>query len=922
MLTSGPVPNPWNWTTTGCDLIPPTIISTNPVNMATGVALTQNVVITFSESMIPGSFNYVILPDPGGWMENWNPTTDVVTMTHNIFAPSTTYNFTVTAADDLAGNPLAAGPVANPWNWTTGAVDLTPPNITATNPVNMATGVPTNQAVVVTFSEPINTGTFTYTILPDPLGWMENWNPTFDTVTMTHNAFAPSTTYNMTVTAADDLAGNPLGPGPVQNPWNWTTGAGPDVTPPNITATIPVNMAIGVALNQDVVITFSEPMDTTTFTYTSLPDPGGWIWTWSVGDTIATGSHTDFAACSVYNFTVNAADDLAGNPLAPGPVPNPWNWTTGNCDVTPPQISVTNPVNMATGVALNQAVVITFSEAIDTATFMYNVIPNPGGWLWSWSGGNTIATGTHNNFAGMTTYNFTVTAADDLAGNPLAAGGVANPWNWTTMALDITPPTITTTSPVNMATGVATNQDVVITFSEPINTGTFAYTIVPNPFGWIWTWSAGDTVVTGSHLDFAASTTYNMTVTAADDLAGNPLGPGAVANPWNWTTGAGPDLTPPEISSTAPANLATGVPTTQDVVITFSEAIDTSTFTYTMVPDPGSWTWVWSGGDTIVTGTHADFTVSTTYNITVTAADDLVGNPLAAGAVPNPWEWTTASVAGTTGTLDGDVADEDGDPLEGATVKLFDSSNTQVNSTTTDSNGDFSFTVDAGTGYYVEVTLTGYQDGSADNLDVTVGGTTNAGTITLEADATIDGTIVDANGDPIKDATVELLDSNGDVVKTKTTGSNGKYSFTGIGYGDYSVRVSASGYGDKSSDQFAVDANNLDRTVPDIELAAAGEPGDGGMGDWLWILLVILAVVIVLIILMLLMRKKKKPEEPRLEMGPPGEAPPPPPDTGEMPPPPQGESVPPPEPMPAEPEPVPPTPEPDTPPPPPPPPPP
>src|SRR5207244_3248432 len=67
-------------------------------------------------------------------------------------APNTTYTATITTgAKDLAGNALANNLV---WTFITAPiVDTTPPTVTSTDPINGATGVPTNQSIHATFSE-------------------------------------------------------------------------------------------------------------------------------------------------------------------------------------------------------------------------------------------------------------------------------------------------------------------------------------------------------------------------------------------------------------------------------------------------------------------------------------------------------------------------------------------------------------------------------------------------------------------------------------------------------------------------------------------------------------------------------------------------------------------------------------------------
>lgn len=100
---------------------------------------------------------------------------------------------------------------------------------------------------------------------------------------------------------------------------------------------------------------------------------------------------------------------------------------------------------------------------------------------------------------------------------------------------DLVLPEVVGREPGPEATDVAVDAAIVITFSEAIDTGSFAYTVAPDPGGWSAAWRAGDTVVSLSHLDFAVETRYTVTVSAADDVAGNALGDAPVA--WAFTTG-------------------------------------------------------------------------------------------------------------------------------------------------------------------------------------------------------------------------------------------------------------------------------------------------------------------------------------------------------------------------------------------------
>ena len=97
-------------------------------------------------------------------------------------------------------------------------------------------------------------------------------------------------------------------------------------------------------------------------------------------------------------------------------------------DATPPQVSLTDPVDTATGVALNKVVTITFDEAMDTGTATIAFAINPlvtGATNITWAGGDTILIFTHTiDFAADTLYTITIsTDAEDTSGNALDGDG-------------------------------------------------------------------------------------------------------------------------------------------------------------------------------------------------------------------------------------------------------------------------------------------------------------------------------------------------------------------------------------------------------------------------------------------------------------------------------------------------------------------
>jgi hypothetical protein len=141
--------------------------------------------------------------------------------------------------------------------------------------------------------------------------------------------------------------------------------------------------------------------------------------------------------------------------------------------------------------------------------------------------------------------------------------------------------------------------------------------------------------------DLTPNTVVTATITTgATDLAGNAL---AANKTWSFTTGATADTTAPTVSSTIPADTATGVAINQNITATFSEAMDPTTITSTTftvmqgaTPVPGVVTYV---GTVATFNPTSDLTPNTVVTATITTGvTDLAGNALAANKT---WSFTT-----------------------------------------------------------------------------------------------------------------------------------------------------------------------------------------------------------------------------------------------------------------------------------------
>ena len=237
----------WNFTTgTSSDIVAPTVLSTDPANTATGVALNKKITAIFSEAMSPTSIvtSFVVKQGttPVLGTVSYSGVTALFSPT-SILTANTVYTATITTgARDTAGNALANDYV---WNFTTGATaDVTRPTVITTDPFHDVSNVALDKKVSASFSEAMNPLTITNTsfTLKDGI------NVIAGTVSYsgTTAIFSPSinltsnTEYTATITTgAQDLGGNALATDYV---WQFRTGT---IVPPPFLGSISMFGAFG-----------------------------------------------------------------------------------------------------------------------------------------------------------------------------------------------------------------------------------------------------------------------------------------------------------------------------------------------------------------------------------------------------------------------------------------------------------------------------------------------------------------------------------------------------------------------------------------------------------------------------------------------------------------------------------------------------
>jgi hypothetical protein len=354
-------------------------------------------------------------------------------------------------------------------------------------------------------------------------------------------------------------------------------GTGTTGSAPTVTATAPfakTPAVTGVATNSQVTVTFNKDMTASSINSTSftLACPVG---------TPVTGTVTYVAASRVATFApsvglptstvctatvTTAAKDSTGVALA-----NPFVWTfktAGTADTTKPTVTSTVPAASAVGVPTNSSVSAAFSETMDPATLTGAsfTLTGPGGAPIAGNvtyaiAGKAAIFSPSSVLAVSTVFTATVTtAAKDLAGNALAANKT---WTFTTgTTADNTAPTVSSTNPLDVATGVCTGKTVNATFSEAmnpqtINTSTFtlATTAGVSVTGLV-SYDAQTNIATftpAASLTGTPSTSYTVTIkggaSGVTDMAGNTLAADKVTT---FTTNASTCSTGPALGAAAP----------------------------------------------------------------------------------------------------------------------------------------------------------------------------------------------------------------------------------------------------------------------------------------------------------------------------------------------------------------------------------
>lgn len=575
----------------------PTVVSTDPVAGATGVPENGAVHVVFSEPLKPQSVNAQVLrvlhagAAAPGIVRLMPSGLELVFTPTGLLADFTQYDVVVNGVRDLAGNRLDA---AFQFSYTTGnLVDLVKPTLLASSPFSGATNVATNATVTLVMSEPIDplSVTATNVTLRDdtrnsavPVAFALSADATVLTL-VPATALPMKHSVRVSMTSVKDLFGNACNP----ITFNFTTGFTPDATGPRVIATSLPDGLNPAPLNATLAVRFDEPISRLGLGGIVLRQGGTVLSTQrtitvdAAGTVVTLTPSQALTANTSYVLSIAGIEDLSGNPLA---APVNVSFTTGTAsDTTAPTVVARTPPSSATGVPRNTVIETQFNERLNAVT----VNTTSASLLID---GSTSIPGTVSLSADGTVVRFTPseplqpqkfhsfgvsTTARDLAGNivSVAAGQLT-----TGSAVDTTAPLVQLQSLADGATAVPINGRFVVVFDAAVadrcvTAQTVQLTSNGNFVPVTLSLSTDRRTLTiAPQVALTANTAYSLHMQGVCDLAGNTLN--GFTSGFTTSTSATPDTAAPSVTIT-PAQNATNVPVTTQVVFNFSEAMDVTT---------------------------------------------------------------------------------------------------------------------------------------------------------------------------------------------------------------------------------------------------------------------------------------------------------------------------------------------------------
>jgi YD repeat-containing protein len=587
------------------DTVAPTVVTVAPSDLATNIGTNALASVNFNKAINPISVTGSTIALTAG------TTTEVpssiafssdykrVSITPQApLPPSTQMAMAINGVTSQAGVPV----VSHTTHFTTMAgPDFSAPTVVSSSVLSGQTGVPVNSVFSLTFSKPMDIGSYLPAYVniyggpypsgaPSTVSWSADQTTIFILPTSPLNV---GNQYCLESYYMTDLSGNPQ-----QNfAICFTAAFTANTTPPTVVNTSPENTETLVPVNAPVQILFSEPVQPTSISQITLTTGGSTVAvapSFSAANQLLTLTPKLplLASNATYTISITGVKDTAGNQMT-GTVKN--TFTTGpTFNLIHPSVTGADPPNGATAVGTNIAPHIVFSERLNPLSVvtsanetydhgsveLYNNVTQkyvPATVSMSADRLTAILTPasalTPNTryylYVGYGQYYY------DVAGN---YGNAYQSSFVTGSGSDTTHASVTTISPANAQTSVPQNAQITVVMNDSIDPTTVtnnSITVTPSGgsaiAGTVTLASDGVTLTFAPAATLAANTTYKVAVGGFNDLEGNAV----TAFTSTFTTESGAyGSSSFSLLSTSPLNGATSVSVTSPVTFTMTNLIN------------------------------------------------------------------------------------------------------------------------------------------------------------------------------------------------------------------------------------------------------------------------------------------------------------------------------------------------------------
>ncbi|MBI1858602.1 MAG: Ig-like domain-containing protein [Candidatus Melainabacteria bacterium] len=602
----------------------PNIISLSPADDSTGVPIQSDLVINFDQTVSKGSGNITIKKSSNnstvetidvasgrvalsGMTATINPVNNLSKNTsYHIEADQNTFKYNGVSFLGILDTTI--------WNFTT-SNDSTTPKIIALSPEDNSQAAPIAGDLVLTFDEIVYPSTGDIRILDD-----DDANPgpppfgvepiLVETISVTSSAVTGGGTNMITINPSENLSSDTL-----------------------YSILLDSGSLQDVAGNASPAIKYHEwlflTVDTTPINVVSLSPSD---------DAINVSANTNLQINFNKPVMVNTGNITIRKPIKK--LNN--NLPTGNGDI------LLNPVAQSADDSIVETIDVTSSAVTGSGT-------------------STITINPSTDLDSDTEYyvNVDANAFDDTASNNFI--GITDKFTWSFKTADTVAPVIKTFSPLDGATNVNANSDLIIVFSEPVlakigNINVYKLTTNPDekPVETIdvnsdrVAGSGTDTVTINPVKDLEEDVKYyiNIDSMAFTDVAGNAFSGISTRGTWNFQI---LDVTAPTITSLTPTDNAVDVMVDSNLDIIFSETIFIGTGninvnksadnTIVEMIDVTSGSVTGVGTNSITINPVMNFTEGTSYFITIAqgAFADFYGNTFSGISNKSVWDFTTVA---------------------------------------------------------------------------------------------------------------------------------------------------------------------------------------------------------------------------------------------------------------------------------------